>query len=112
MTKVFAEKNGDRFSLVLCGHAAGSETVCAAISSIAYALAGYLKNCDKKKDEPSVAELESGFSVFHFSGKEKNPAYEMAIIGLMQLEKQYPEFIQFEKNKKFLDFRGANKKEL
>lgn len=113
MTKVFAEKKGNRFSLVLCGHATGSEMVCTAISSIVYALAGYLKNCDDKKAaEPSVAELESGFSVFHFYGKEKKPAYDMAVIGLMQLEKQYPDLIQFEKNKNFLEIRGANRKEL
>lgn len=97
MTKVFADQKGSKFDLVLCGHASGSETVCAAISSIVYALAGYLANCDKKSDSNSVSELESGFSVFHFSGKEKKPAYDMAVIGLMQLAEKYPQYIQFEK---------------
>ncbi|PWL46839.1 MAG: hypothetical protein DBY45_01850 [Clostridiales bacterium] len=113
MTKVFAEERESCFTLILYGHATGSEKVCAAISSIVYALAGYLKNVeDERGEKPPVIQLKSGFSSFRFSGKEAKSAYDMAVIGLMQLEKQYPEFIQFEKNKNFLDFRGANEKEL
>ena len=113
MTKVFAEKKGGYFTLILYGHATGSKEVCTAISSIVYALAGYLKNFeDEKAEKQPVIELKSGFSSFRFSGKGAESAYDMSVIGLMQLANQYPEFIQFEKNKNFLDFRGANGKEL
>lgn len=99
--------------MILYGHATGSEKVCAAISSIVYALAGYLKNIEVEKGEkPPVIQLKSGFSSFRFSGKEAKSAYDMAVIGLMQLANQYPKYICFEKNKNFLDFRGANQKEL
>ena len=113
MTKVFAKQRGNCFTLILYGHATGSEKVCAAISSIVYALAGYLKNIEVEKGEkPPVIQLKSGFSSFRFSGKEAKSAYDMAVIGLMQLANQYPKYICFEKNKNFLDFRGANQKEL
>lgn len=96
--------------MILYGHATGSEKVCAAISSIVYALAGYLKNIEVEKGEkPPVIQLKSGFSSFRFSGKGAESAYDMAVIGLMQLANQYPENIRFEKNKNFLEFRGANK---
>ena len=54
-------------------------------------------------------ELKSGFSSFRFAGKEAESAYDMAVIGLMQLAQKYPEYIQFEKNKKILEIEGAKK---
>ena len=95
MTKVFAENKDNYFTLILYGHATGSETVCAAISSVVYALAGYLKNTvtGEAREQP-VVELKSGFSSFRFAGKEAESAYDMAVIGLMQLAQKYPEYIQ------------------
>ena len=72
----------------------------------------FSKQDKTKAEKQPVIELKSGFSSFRFSGKGVESAYDMAVIGLMQLANQYPEFIQFEKNKNFLDFRGANEKEL
>ena len=49
MTKVYAERDGNRCILSAQGHAIGSEQVCAAVSGLLYALAGYLTNAIRER---------------------------------------------------------------
>ena len=98
MTKGYAARADGECCLTLQGHATGSVEVCAAISGIVYALAGYLKNAARKRcvqiDEMA---LHSGEVSIRFTGGQaENGAFEMAVIGLLQLEKQYPENICME----------------
>ena len=44
MTKVRAMRRGDHYAVHARGHATGSPQVCAAISGLLYALAGYARN--------------------------------------------------------------------
>ena len=60
MTTGYAELEGGRCLLVLDGHATGSPSVCAAISGLVYALAGYLTNAEREvRAEVYASEQET-----------------------------------------------------
>ena len=98
MTQGYAELEGGRCLLALDGHATGSPEVCAAISGIVYALAGYLTNAGRDGfAEVYRMELESGKVRIHCHGDDRvTAACEMAVIGLRQLEQEYPDCIRME----------------
>lgn len=81
------------YEITVKGHATGSNTVCAAVSGIVYALAGYLANDDETK--MLVQWLEPGDSSLQFTCGERGlGAVQMACIGLMQIEKSDPQYIK------------------
>lgn len=97
MTEVKAARakflNGGYYSIELFGHATGSDKVCAAVSGLVYALAGYLDN-DTDVRWKNV-DLSPGLASFDWEGgAESEGAWRMAIIGLAQLEKAEPERIK------------------
>lgn len=98
MTSVYCEKDGNRYIISARGHASGSPEVCAAISGIMYALLGYVKNA---QDESTIAysdRVYSGDVAIEFRGGENARAvYDMAVIGLLQIEKSHPEYIRVER---------------
>lgn len=98
MTTGYAELEGGRCLLALDGHATGSPDVCAAVSGLVYALAGYLSNAELEgRAEVYALELESGKVRLHCRGDDRvTGACEAAVLGLMQLARQYPERIQVE----------------
>ncbi|MEG1564650.1 MAG: ribosomal-processing cysteine protease Prp [Bacteroides sp.] len=80
--------------LTLEGHATGSETVCAAISAIVYALEGYLENAGAHIYAILENETASGNVHLHYLGDESvTAAWEMAYIGLAQIQLQYPDLL-------------------
>ena len=96
MTRIYAELEGGRCLLSMDGHATGSPEVCAAISGIVYSLAGYLANAERDgRAEVYTMDLDAGKVLIHCHGDAGTAgACEMAVIGLRQLEKQYPELLQ------------------
>ena len=91
MTRVYAEKNGNSYTLECKGHATGSEEVCAGVSAIIYALAGWAENY---AESDVKTELEPGDALVMFSGgSECEAAFDMAVIGLRQIELGHPEYI-------------------
>ena len=87
MTTGYAELEGGRCLLVLDGHATGSPSVCAAISGLVYALAGYLTN----------AEREPGRVRIHASGDDRCVgACEAVLLGLCQLAESEPDYLRME----------------
>lgn len=96
MTKVYAEFEGGRCLLNLEGHATGSPEVCAAVSGIVYALAGYVTNAERDGHAEIYSMImDSGRALLHFHGDDRVcGACEMAFVGLMQIEKQHPEHIK------------------
>lgn len=98
MTRVYAEKDGDSYLLSAEGHATGNEQVCAAVSGIVYALAGYLTNAARDGYATSYAlETDRGKALLHcYGGERVEAAYDMAVIGLQQIEKQYPQLVKVE----------------
>ena len=84
MVKVYAEKDGDLFTLAVKGHATGSEEVCAGVSAIVFALAGWV---NEYAASDVKTELESGDALVTFRGEsEAEAAFDMAVIGLKQIE--------------------------
>lgn len=100
MTIVYCEKKGDQYTITANGHSTGSPEVCAAVSGLLYALAGYVENEKDEKDgvQSVIGRMANGnfFIVFH--GKERAEAvYNMTLIGLLQIEKSHPEYIKVER---------------
>lgn len=86
-------------AIVVTGHATGSEKVCAAVSGILYALAGYLSNA--KGVDIQTMRMEDAHVCLRWTGGKKDlAALQMACIGLMQVEKAHPEYIKTEISEK------------
>ncbi len=91
MTEVKAKRSGKRCCLEAKGHATGSVAVCAGISAILYALAGYLANHEVQVIRQHMADADV---CMEFDGDtDAVAAFEMAVIGLMQIELTHPEYI-------------------
>jgi len=89
-------KAGDRHHVMeIRGHAGyaehGRDIVCAAVSAIAYALVGHLRNHTVLLEEPCI---EPGELVIHARANgQTEPAFEMAFTGFMMISEQYPQFV-------------------
>lgn len=95
MTRVTLKKNDGRYSVICEGHAVGSCEVCAAVSTLAYTLLGYLKNAGDVVVEKS--ELADGYAEIEFSGGEcARAAFEMVSVGFLQLARSKENFIDIE----------------
>ena len=98
MTQVYAERSGNRCILSAKGHATGSVEVCAAVSGILYALAGYLANAIRERYiEFYENRMEEADVLLDFNGDDcATAAFEMAVIGLAQIGQQHPGLLQVE----------------
>lgn len=98
MTKGYAEMDDSRCFLSLYGHATGSCEVCAAISALAYAMAGYLTNAELEgRAEVYTMKMEGGSVVIHASGDERCVgACEAVLLGLRQIAEQYPDYLSMD----------------
>lgn len=91
MTNVTIQSDGGRFRLSAAGHATGSKEVCAAVSAIVYALAGYLKNLEKSGAvELRSFMLESGAAEIEAEGEAARAPFGVTAVGLMQVAARYP----------------------
>ncbi len=95
MTRVYIEKDGARYLLSAKGHATGSVEACNYITGVLYALAGYVKNAETLGfAEIYKLEISPGDVTVHCCGDECiNAAFDMATIGLLQLERAMPDMI-------------------
>lgn len=86
-----AEKN--RYEIRAKGHALfnpGNDIVCSAVSCLFYTFVGFLGNC---KDIWHSFELKSGNAEIKAEG-DIGQAYKMFMIGLLQIEKSYPDNVK------------------
>ncbi len=95
MITVKCNINEDECTMVVKGHAGynpGNDIVCAGCSAIITMLAGYLVN---RLDRTKLIkmEMESGNADIHVKG-DAVEVFEMAVIGLMQIEKAYPQNVK------------------
>ena len=86
------------YYLSVVGHAgyasAGNDIVCAGVSAVSYALLGFLLNAEEDLTELSQ-ETEDGRVVVLAQGNDRIcTAFEMALIGYLQIEKQYPTHVE------------------
>lgn len=98
MTRIYAEMDGPRCTISAQGHATGSVEACAAISGILYALAGYVTNAKLERPvEVYTWTMESGKVLLDFNGDAgTTAAFEMAVIGLLQIAEAHPEQVCME----------------
>jgi uncharacterized protein YsxB (DUF464 family) len=94
MVNVYAEKDGNRYLLCVKDHATGSDIVCAAVSALVYAFAGYAANFAA---ETYGMRLESGNATIHCTGGDDVEAsFNTVVTGLKQIELSHPEYIKVE----------------
>lgn len=98
MTKIDITIAEPRYSIIFDGHSTGSAEVCAGISALMYSLEGYLRNNEEdlfihsaKVDKPGWAYI-----MFELEEPAKNVkgAFELVVIGLLQIQEAYPEFCE------------------
>lgn len=100
MTTITIRRSGRAYRLAARGHAVGNPAVCAGVSGIVCALAGYLKNLERAGGvELNAFRLESGDAELAARsieprGDAAGPPFAMAAVGLMQIAAQYPEYIR------------------
>lgn len=98
MIKVNITVSDDTYDISAEGHALfnpGNDIVCSAVSALFYAFAGYLHNDSKVRRDD--IHLDSGDAKIKAKGDIKQ-AFDVFIIGLLQIEKAYPSFINIELN--------------
>lgn len=95
MTKIYCEQDGTRVLISAKGHATGSEKACAAVSSLIYAFAGYLKN-DPTAEILTLDIFPGDVVIQARGGASLLGAFRMAAIGLGQIAKAEPERVQAE----------------
>ena len=95
MIQIDAYIHEEECRLTAHGHAGfnpGNDIVCAGCSAIITMLAGYLIN-KFEQNQLLKMELEHGDADIYVKG-EAVEIFEMAVIGLMQIEKVYPKNIK------------------
>lgn len=99
MTRVEIENTYPRYAITFDDHA-GKPEVCAGISALMYSLEGFLRNHEDMlflhtadMDVPGKAHI-----MFELDDPYKNVmgAFELVMIGLLQIAKTYPDFCQVE----------------
>lgn len=94
MTRIDYSLNDGTHELAIQGHAGydseGRDIVCAAVSSICYALMGYLTN----EGRGWSYDIGDGQLRFAAGASDRvDTAFDMALIGLMQIAQQYPGYV-------------------
>lgn len=98
MTEVFYSRTEDGHELMISGHAGydsgGRDIVCSAVSAVAYALLGFLENEANGTSDCDYMTESGLLGVTAAASERVNTAFEMALIGLMQIEMQYPDYVR------------------
>ena len=95
MIRVNYDRTGNRHRLSVKGHAGyaahGDDIVCAGVSGITYALLGYLHHAGCDIEE---VRADSGDVLVDCTGDGLIAgAFDMTIIGLLQISKKYPQHV-------------------
>lgn len=93
MIRVNYAKDGGRHKLAVQGHAGhgppGGDIVCAGVSALSYALLGYLLHAGCPVVE---AKADSGdLLLICKDGEMVRGAFDMALVGYLQIAKKYPQ---------------------
>ena len=97
MIKALYHRVDDAHLLMLTGHANyadhGEDLVCAAASSIVFALLGWLESNSEKLDYVNADVHEGDVKIACEGGEQTAAVFEMTAIGLLQLADSYPDHV-------------------
>lgn len=91
MTKVRVLTNNLNYVRMSVEGHADTSNVCAGISAICYALSGFCENNRSHLEFLSHTENSGNYLITVKGDEVINAAFEMAVIGLMQIEKSHPD---------------------
>ena len=98
MTQVFYFIGDRGHELFIYGHAEfdemGKDIVCSAISSLGWALLGYLENCAHDESDYSYSTSSGRLAVSSISTPEIDAVFNMTVLGLRQIERKYPDYVR------------------
>lgn len=98
MTRVWFDEGRESLRLYVTGHAcydnSGKDIVCAAASALGFALLGFLESRDGGFTDVDYSVECGKLEITAPNTAEIAVAYEVAVTGLMQLSRKYPENIQ------------------
>ena len=97
MTHIIYTRTDEKHELILSGHAGfdvtGKDIVCSAISAVCYSLLGYIENYASESSEYYTAS--GSVTVTADRSPELDAVFDLTLIGLQQIQKQYPRYIGF-----------------
>lgn len=101
MIRVYYAQKGDAHELTISGHAGyaehGQDIVCAGVSAIAFALLGYLEECEDEVEELDGPIVECGSIYVSCKGKPNIAnAFHMAVCGLKQIADSYADYVDIQ----------------
>lgn len=95
MTTVSIIEERGLHSITADGHATGSETLCAAISTIMQMLVGWINNAQEHLAEAAITKISDGYCKVIAKGDAcVDAVFEAAEIGLRMLELAEPQKIK------------------
>ena len=99
MTKIYYNRSKDEHELSIYGHAGydneGRDIICSAVSAIAYALLGFLENEANDTSDYDYMTESGKLCVTADTSERVDAAFDMALIGLAQIARQYPDYVRF-----------------
>lgn len=100
MIRAKYQTDGEQHGLTLVGHAdysdAGRDIVCAAVSSIVYALLGWMENNSEDIAWNDTSVASGDVMIRCEGGARTGAAFDMAAIGLEQIAMKYPDCVEIE----------------
>lgn len=84
MTQVKLTQDGNKYTVTATGHATGSVEMCAAISSLLYALDGWLANSDVIVSEKRMDDAD--VHIVFVGGERCETVFDMVTIGFLRLQ--------------------------
>lgn len=98
MTEIHYFRGDEDHELYIYGHAGfdseGKDIVCSAVSAIGWALLGFLENNANDTSEYAYLSDSGKLAICAFASEVVDAAFDMALIGLMQIAKKYPDYVR------------------
>ncbi len=98
MTRVWFDEKAASLRIYISGHADydhhGNDIVCAAASALGFALLGFLEDRDGGEVDCDYLAESGRLDITATKTPETETAFELTMIGLMQLARKYPENVR------------------
>ncbi|MBR3279928.1 MAG: ribosomal-processing cysteine protease Prp [Lachnospiraceae bacterium] len=97
MTKIYVKADPPVYAISFRDHATGAPEVCSGISALMYSLEGFLINHEEEITFHVSSIPEDNTDAFAYirfdsSSEKVNGAFELIVIGLLQIQESYPDF--------------------